>query len=117
MAALVMGILVTPRAAPLPELSPARRLRLQVGERAGVRYGDDPALGYAPVNGAAAEAVTSPGPLIVLTRGEPGEPQLEASDGRTHLFSCRAFFRTTRVSSSVVRAGRAGVHFRTPQMP
>ena len=79
MAALVMGILVTPRAAPLPELSPARRLRLQVGERAGVRYGDDPALGYAPVNGAAAEAVTSPGPLIVLTRGEPGEPQLEAS--------------------------------------
>ena len=76
MAGLVLGITVAPRpgVALSPDSTPVRRLRLVVGERPGVRYGDVPGLGYAVAESDAGPAeVTAPGTPIVLARGQPVE--------------------------------------------
>lgn len=80
MAGLVLGITIAPepRARQHSDPKPERRLRLIVGERRGVRYGEIPALGYAVAEGGATPtAVTAPGPPIVLTRGRPVEITVE----------------------------------------
>ncbi|HUP02273.1 MAG TPA: multicopper oxidase domain-containing protein [Gemmatimonadota bacterium] len=80
MAGLVLGLSVHPADRPPPaaevDAAPAtpRRLRLLAGVDAG-RFGDVPGLGYAlqgdRVAAPSTDAVSIPGPPIVLTRGEP----------------------------------------------
>jgi FtsP/CotA-like multicopper oxidase with cupredoxin domain len=80
MAGLTMAIAVTPapdRVAPAEPANP-RKLTLEVGRRDGVSYPsvDDPkvrwpGLGYRLTGDAAAAPFVSPGPTIILTRGEP----------------------------------------------
>ena len=76
MAGLVLGITVTSGAPSPADPPPARRMRLLVGERPGVRYGNDPGLGYATA-GDATPVFTAPGPPIVLVRGERSEITVE----------------------------------------
>ncbi len=81
MAGLVLAVAVTPppdRVAPVEAANP-RRLTLEVGTRPGISYPsvDDPkvrwpGLGYRLAgDGVAAAPFISPGPTLVLTRGEP----------------------------------------------
>jgi hypothetical protein len=83
MAGLVLGVHVVeePVARPMTAAAQPRRLRLTVGERP-VRFGDAPGLGYdlredSSTSQAGTPEFTAPGPVIVLTRGQPVEIAVE----------------------------------------
>jgi FtsP/CotA-like multicopper oxidase with cupredoxin domain len=83
MAGLVLGITITqPKPAPVPTRAQPHRLRLVVGERAGVDLHGDPGLGYQLAETEAEPRdglgkFTAPGPPIVLKRGQPVEIAVE----------------------------------------
>lgn len=77
MAGLVMGIRVSGRdpEAATPRLSPPRQLTLAMYRRPG-HWGPEDAYGFALASGTNApgpEKVSVPGPVLILTRGEPVE--------------------------------------------
>ena len=83
MAGLVLGITITqPQAATVPASSQPHRMRLVVGERAGVDLHGNPGLGYRlaetqPGPGDGVGEFTAPGPPIVLKQGQPVEIAVE----------------------------------------
>jgi FtsP/CotA-like multicopper oxidase with cupredoxin domain len=83
MAGLVLGITITkPNTASAAVVAQPHRLRLVVGERAGVDLHGNPGLGYRLAEAEAGTAsgsgtFTAPGPPIVLTRGRPVEIAVE----------------------------------------
>jgi len=83
MAGLVLGVTITdPKPASVSVGAQPHRLRLVIGERAGVDLHGNPGLGYQlaeaePGSRDGAGNFTAPGPCIVLTRGQPVEIAVE----------------------------------------